>query len=295
MVHDVCQVCIAWLLGGCTGVNSGGRLETDQSHPTSATISSIRDLRLAQLPISSLLIDFDTHFTASPVTATFEAIDAKYSAMVDESRCDLIYSRPLGPSSDQVTPCNLMRCRGIVPRQIHRCSRSDRSSRLHLLFCSASLKRWHCLDEDLKLHFLLSFFAKIRQALTDRETLQQLACIRYPNSIIQTDFIMAFLERLRWPTKVAVARGEYEPTEDREHLVSKEGSDTSLEDQHRALLASHRRLKLWLRGLSVALVFACIALAIGLFHTGKTSFQKKVLSPIPESACSHIPPIPPPD
>lgn len=99
---------------------------------------------------------------------------------------------------------------------------------------------------------------------------------------------MAFLERIRWPTKDAAARGEYDTAEDREHLVSKEGTDTSLEDQHRALLASHRRLKLWLRGLSLALVLALIALAVAMFSPGKTRLEKKVKSPIPESTSQVV-------
>lgn len=99
---------------------------------------------------------------------------------------------------------------------------------------------------------------------------------------------MAFLERFGWATQDA-NRGEYASVEDREHLVSKEGEDASLQEQHRALLESHRKLKLWLRGLCIAFGLVLVVLVLAVLNTKQSPSKSSVLTPVPESTLPTSP------
>lgn len=94
---------------------------------------------------------------------------------------------------------------------------------------------------------------------------------------------MAFLKRLGWASKENGDRGQYASVEDREHLVSKEETDLSLQQHHQELLESHRRLKLWVRGLCIALGLAVIALVVAMLNARATRTGSKILTPVPDS------------
>ena len=98
------------------------------------------------------------------------------------------------------------------------------------------------------------------------------------------DGTMAFWKRLGWTKADDEIRGQYASVGEHDDPASKEGEGlSSLQEQHRALLESHRKLKLWLRGVCVIGGLVIVVLVTAMHYARRGSTASRVLTPVPES------------
>lgn len=102
---------------------------------------------------------------------------------------------------------------------------------------------------------------------------------------------MAILERLGLAREDTGDRGQYASVGDNDDQnESKEGSELSLREQHQALLESHRKLKLRVRGLLLVLGGVCLAFVIAILNMRAPGVERLIPSPVPDSMmpCSTL-------